>query len=314
MGGGHKNRTHPLGPRAQPPKTKQTNKAHTRTQNILRWAVPGLQAPSSTPQPRPGHTPDKPPHIWWQPQEALFCWIHAHNMLLQQAHLDPRHVVSSLQAELNDPHCVGKTLLTQSFGARGPFNRMAINRYLYKHTQHTQVYYKHLRTEDPNNTTGLTRAQIMALLPEGTKGVGIGYNPPELGGAGHMKCIRHFTQDQTWYALDSLIPPFVTPLRTDQQWQEHTKNAHLYVLMQTTATPGPSLGLFHRGEGPPSQTQEHPLDLRRQPPPECHTREKGEGPVQGLEPIPDNRPPRGSQPTHTRGGGPPLPTPYGNNY
>jgi hypothetical protein len=67
------------------------------------------------------------------------------------------------------------------------------------------------------------------------------------------------------------------------------KNAHLYVLMQTTATQDLAWAFSHRGEGPP-QTQEHPSDLRHQPPPECHTGEKGEGPIQGLEPIPTTGP------------------------
>jgi hypothetical protein len=102
-------------------------------------------------------------------------------MLLQTEHLNPHAVVRSLQAEIQDPQCVGKNNILMSFGTRGPFGSMAINRYLHKHTPNTQVYYKALNSSPDTYPQGLTKTQLLQLLPQGTKGICIAYAPPELG-------------------------------------------------------------------------------------------------------------------------------------
>jgi hypothetical protein len=172
MGGGHHPSTGNLQPIPPTPKNDPTKRPEqTKTPSSdgqsqdsehLRLSIPTKHSPASQP---PHPLPDKPQHIWWQKQEAQFCWIHAHNMLLQTEHLNPHAVVRSLQAEVQDPHCVGKNNMLMSFGPRGPFGSMAINRYLHKHTPNTPVYYKALNSSPDTYPQGLTKTQLLQLLP-----------------------------------------------------------------------------------------------------------------------------------------------------
>jgi hypothetical protein len=98
-------------------------------------------------------------------------------MLLQTDHLNPQDVVRSLEAETQDPQCVGKNNILMSFGTKRPFGSMAINRYLHKHTPNTQVYYKALNSSPATYPQGLTKSQLLHLLPPGTKGICVAYAP-----------------------------------------------------------------------------------------------------------------------------------------
>jgi hypothetical protein len=76
-----------------------------------------------------------------------------------------------------------------------------------------------------------------------------------------MKCIRHTPQDNTWYALDSLIHPHISPLTTDQDWRHHTANTQIFILLQTSHIPGPSLGARPQPTHPAPQTPDTPFDI-----------------------------------------------------
>jgi hypothetical protein len=62
-------------------------------------------------------------------------------------------------------------------------------------------------------------------------------------------------QDNTWYALDSLIHPHISPLTTDQDWRTHTAHTQIFLLLQTTHIPGPCLGARPQ---PPHQAPQNP--------------------------------------------------------
>lgn len=173
-------------------------------------------------------------HITWFGQVAQFCWIHAHNMLLQQESIIPHVVIESLNQDLQQPQCIGKDHLRGSYGQAGPFSSTAFNRYLYKHST-PSVYYKCILT-DSRNQVGLTKEQFLNLLPPGAKGALIGYTPQGYT-AGHMKCIRYFETDSSWYALDSMVGEYISPLYTDDEWLAHTRNSSIYALLHATTFP-----------------------------------------------------------------------------
>jgi hypothetical protein len=182
----------------------------------------------------------KYPNVVWYPQVAKFCWLHSHNMLLQTENIHPVYVVQSLNQDVNDPQCVGKNILRESFGTTGPFCSTAINRYLSKHAE-PMVHYKTL-LRDVDNASGLTEAEFTALLPAGAKGVGVAFTAAHYN-CGHMKCIRYVQADQTWYALDSWLGEFITPLTTDAAWKEHTKNTSLSALLHADSFPWHQIGV-----------------------------------------------------------------------
>jgi hypothetical protein len=76
-----------------------------------------------------------------------------------------------------------------------------------------------------------------------------------------MKCLRYFPQDDMWYALDSLIQPLISPLLTDNDWQHHTAKAQIFLLLQTTHTPGPSMGAPQPSNAPVPADPDTPFDL-----------------------------------------------------
>ena len=161
-------------------------------------------------------------------------------MLLQNESIKTEHILQSLNHNVSDTRCIGKGILRESFGDIGPFCATAINRYLYKHAS-PMVYYKALLSNQ-QNATGLTHAQFLALLPPGTKGAGVSFTPQGYT-CGHMKCIRYIEADQTWYALDSWLGDFITPLLTDSDWKHHTKNASIYALLYADTFPWNHMGV-----------------------------------------------------------------------
>lgn len=182
----------------------------------------------------PNHLRQHYPNVVWFRQMQQFCWIHAHNMLLQRESIVPQNIISSLNTDVQNPASIGKEVLRSSYGQVGPLSSMAVNRYLYKHSE-TVAYYKNILTEDQNQE-GLTKAAFTALVPPGTRGALIAYTPPGLT-AGHMKCIRYINADSKWYALDSMVAPYICPLDTDEQWVAHTKRSSIYVLLKADALP-----------------------------------------------------------------------------
>ena len=189
----------------------------------------------------------------------MFCWLHAHNMLTQDVNMHPQRVVTSLDSETRDPHCIGRDNIILSYRDRGPFGVMAINRYLFKHAQQ-KVYYK-MAVREAQTMDGLDEEQFKALLPPGTKGACIAFEPTGYA-QGHMKCIRYIERDAAWYALDSMVPPYITPLTTTDRWKAHTTRAEIYVLMGTTHFQGPSMGAYQpRLSPPPGPEIEQPYDI-----------------------------------------------------
>ena len=180
------------------------------------------------------------PNVTWFPQVAMFCWLHSHNMMLQNESIKTEHILQSLNHDVSDTRCIGKGILRESFGDIGPFCSTAINRYLYKHAS-PMVFYKALLSNQ-QNATGLTHAQFLALLPPGTKGAGVSFTPQGYT-CGHMKCIRYIEADQTWYALDSWLGDFITPLLTDSDWKHHTRNASIYALLYADTFPWNHMGV-----------------------------------------------------------------------
>jgi hypothetical protein len=87
-------------------------------------------------------------------------------MLMQTAHLNPAEVVKSLQEEVRNPQCIGRDNILMSFSPRGPFGSMAINRYLYKHTIGTQVYYQALPRTPETYHPGMTKQQFLESLQQ----------------------------------------------------------------------------------------------------------------------------------------------------
>jgi hypothetical protein len=198
------------------------------------------------------------PQVHWCPQEAMYCWIHAHNMLLQTNNMSPQQVEHSLTQEIQKPNCEGRDNIRLSFNIRGPFGTMAINRYLHNHAE-AQVYYKVVASEQQTER-GLDEAQFQQCLPPGTKGACIAITLQD-SPTGHMKCIRYISQDSTWYALDSMLPPYITPLKTEQDWKAHTQNAQIYALVETTHYQGPPMGARNPPTTDSAPYEEHSYDI-----------------------------------------------------
>ena len=257
--------THPTSPTHTSKTQRSPNPVDPQTP--VMQAPPPFQVHGGSPQPGVPHATHPRaaphlrayPHILWCRQEAMNCWLHAHNMLTQNLCIHPQNVVTSLRHEIQDPHCIGRDNIILSFRDGGPFGVMAINRYLFKHAAE-QVYYKTVIRE-AQTLEGLNEAQFKALLPQGTKGACIAFEPPGYG-TGHMKCIRYVESDDTWYALDSMVPPYITPLTTEGRWKEHTKATEAYVLMETTHFQGPSMGAHQPRHCPhPSPATARAYDL-----------------------------------------------------
>ena len=47
----------------------------------------------------------------------------------------------------------------------------------------------------------------------------------------HLKCVKYDALTDKWYAMDSMIHPYITELSTAEQWRHHTKGT-IRVLMQ----------------------------------------------------------------------------------
>lgn len=160
-------------------------------------------------------------HIHYFRQEQSNCWLHAHNALMQAENISPANVIRSLDAER-----LGRAFL--NYQAGGPFHSMEINRYLYKHAT-PAVYYKCVVSYS-GTRRGLTQQELTDALPPETKGVLIAFTHRH--GYQHMKCIRYINSDRQWYAIESIGPTHVEPLRTDASWRYHTKNSQVFVLLK----------------------------------------------------------------------------------